>query len=345
VSRQPSAAAADATEQRVRRAIAAIANKSEDEVGGSSRLVDGLGFDSLMQLELSTALEAEFPNAPITAEEMGTVETVDHVVRLISRDRPSPGRGEEVGNREEAAPFQVPAPIAELGKRVLGWAQHFSYDKLLEVEVVGRGNIPANRNFIVASNHTSHLDMGLVKHALGEIGTDLATLAAKDYFFDDPVRRIYFENFTNLLPMDRHGSLKKSLRLAAEALRQGQSLLIFPEGTRARDGVMTSFKPAIGHLCINERIDIVPMYLGGTHESLPVGSVLPKQRELSVRIGHPITPDEMIRQTEGMSRSKAYRHVAMVTERAVRELGGLPVESVGDRGEAGELVESEIREP
>ena len=50
------------------------------------------------------------------------------------------------------------------------------------------------------------VSMGLVKDALGELGKDLATLAAKDYFFDDPLRRAYFENFTNLLPIDRHGS-------------------------------------------------------------------------------------------------------------------------------------------
>ena len=336
----------DETDARLRRTIASIANRSTDEIHGTSRLVDGLGFDSLMQLELLTAIESDFPNAHVTQEEMATVETVDHVVRLVTRDRPAAGRGEDVGSQEEKEPFHMPAPVAALGKRLLGWAQHFSYDALLEVEVEGRGNIPANRNFIVASNHSSHLDMGLVKYALGELGKDLATLAAKDYFFDDPLRRAYFENFTNLLPIDRHGSLKKSLRMAAEALRHGQSLLIFPEGTRARDGVMTGFKPAIGHLCLNEKIDILPLYLGGTYESLPVGSVLPKARELFVRIGEPLTPEQMVKETEGMSRSKAYRYVAERTERAVRKLGGLPLDldvDADDRIEA--LEEREATEP
>ena len=189
--------------------------------------------------------------------------------------------------------------------------------------VEGRGNIPANRNFIVVSNHSSHLDMGLIKHALGDFGRDLATLAAKDYFFDDKLRRAYFENFTNLLPMDRHGSLKKSLRLATQALRSGRSLLVFPEGTRARDGVMIGFKPAIGHLCLSESIDILPIYLGGSHEVLPVGSFLPKERSLRAIIGDPITAERMRTETAGMARSKAYRYVAEHTERAVRGLGRL----------------------
>jgi long-chain acyl-CoA synthetase len=185
--------------------------------------------------------------------------------------------------------------------------------------------------------------MGLVKYALGELGRDLATLAAKDYFFDDPLRRAYFENFTNLLPIDRHGSLKKSLRLAAEALRQGQSLLIFPEGTRARDGVMINFKPAIGHLCLNEKVDVLPMYLGGTYEALPVGSTFPKARELWVKIGKPLTPEEMMRETEGMPRSKAYRYVAETAERAVRKLGGLPIDL--DDAEPQESIEEEQPAP
>jgi long-chain acyl-CoA synthetase len=314
----------DRREAAVKRAIASISEREASEIRADMHLASELGFDSMMQLELLTTLEAEFPSSKITPDELSTVETVSDVVRLASRDRSDETEHvEEVGNREEARPFHVPKPIASLGKLALGLAQHFTYDRLLDVDVDGRGNIPANRNFIVASNHASHLDMGLVKYALGELGRDIQTLAAKDYFFDDPVRRVYFENFTNLLPIDRHGSLKKSLKLASDALRGGSSLLIFPEGTRARDGVMTDFKPALGHLMLNERVDVLPMFLGGTHDALPVGAVVPKERRLSVRIGEPVTWQRMVRETEGMPRSQAYRHVADVVEREVRRLGGL----------------------
>lgn len=309
----------------VRRTIASIAQRKVDEVTGATALADGLGFDSLMQLELFTAIEAEFPRAKITQDEMATVETVEDVVRFAARDKSgSDERAEQVGNQEEERPFQVPRPLARFGKDLLGLAQKFGYDQLLDVDVEGRGNIPANRNFIVASNHASHLDMGLVKYALAEFGRDLRTLAAKDYFFDDPYRRTYFENFTNLLPMDRHGSLKKSLRMASEALKGGESLLIFPEGTRARDGEMIGFKPAMGHLCLVEKVDILPMFLGGTHDALPVGSMLPKSRDLFVKIGEPLKHEVMAKETQGMSRSEAYRHIAERAEAIVRKLGDLP---------------------
>src|SRR5262249_25073004 len=83
----------------------------------------------------------------------------------------------------------------------------------------------------------SHLDMGRVKHALGDHGKNLIALAAKDYFFDS-WRGFYFKNFTNLLPMERQRSLKESLRLASEVIASGLILLIFPEGTRSPSGQM-----------------------------------------------------------------------------------------------------------
>lgn len=310
----------------VRRTVAAIANKKPEEVSLGTNLVEGLGFDSLMQLELLTALESEFPQARIDQDEMSNAETVADVVRLVSRDLSSTQgeHVEDVGHQEEERPLQVPKVVSDMGKSLLGFAQRMSYERLLDVEVEGEGNIPANRNFIVASNHSSHLDMGLVKYALGPFGRDIRTLAAKDYFFDDPYRRTYFENFTNLLPMDRHGSLKRSLRMASEAIRNGERLLIFPEGTRARDGVMTNFKPAIGHLCLVEKVDVLPLYLGGTYDALPVGAALPKDRRVWVKIGAPITPDQMAKETAGMAKSAAYRHVAWRVEQSVRRMGGLP---------------------
>ncbi len=308
----------------VRRTVAAISNRKVEDITGAAALVDGLGFDSLMQLELLNAVESEFPQARIQQEEMSNAETVEDVVKIVSRDLSSVGgHVEDVSHLEEERPVQVPRVVASVGKAVLGYAQRMSYERFLDVKIEGEGNIPANRNFIVASNHSSHLDMGLVKYALGPFGKEIRTLAAKDYFFDDRYRRAYFENFTNLLPMDRHGSLKRSLRMASEAVRNGDSLLIFPEGTRARDGVMISFKPAIGHLCLSENVDILPLYLGGTHDVMPVGMALPKERHLWVKIGDPITPDVMRKETQGMSKSHAYRHVAWRVEQSVRAMGGL----------------------
>ena len=312
------------TQSWVERTVAAIARRNPAEVSAETRLVDDLGFDSLMQLELYTTLENERPKARVSPEELAEAGTVGEVAALAERDRgPSNGHSEDVAHVEESRPLRLPSPVTTVGKAVLTAAQRLTYEGLLNVEVEGRGNIPANRNFIVASNHASHLDMGLVKHALGIFGRRMRTLAAKDYFFDDPIRRAYFENFTNLLPMDRHGSLKRSLRMAAGAIRAGETLLVFPEGTRARDGEMAPFKPAVGYLCLHEKVDILPMWLGGTHEALPVGAALPRHRRMEVRIGVPIDHREMLKATQHLSRSRAYRAVTEELELRVRTLSGL----------------------
>ncbi len=311
------------TAERVRRLVANVAQRPLRDLSPATSLSNQLGFDSLLQMELLNALEREFPDRDLAPEELTAVDTLSELVQLMERSPDHRSRPvTDVAHEEEAPPVKIPGPVARMGKRMLGQAQHLAYDRWLHCEVQGRGNIPANTNFIVASNHASHLDMGLAKYALGPFGRGLRSLAARDYFFDDPVRRTYFENFTNLLPMERHGSLRRSLELAVRSLRQGESLLIFPEGTRARDGVMTAFKPAVGYLCLHAKVDVLPIYLRGTHQALPVGEWrLDPALKIEAHIGPPIRVDAMMEATRKMSRSRAYRHVAQQVEAAVRRLG------------------------
>jgi long-chain acyl-CoA synthetase len=102
--------------------------------------------------------------------------------------------------------------------------------------------------------------MGLVKMALGDAGHDLVALAAADYFFDTKYKRAYMENFTNLVPMERTGSLRQSLRHARSYLDRGYNALIFPEGTRSLSGTMADFKPVVGYLALAARVGILPVY-------------------------------------------------------------------------------------
>src|SRR5262249_55228748 len=149
------------------------------------------------------------------------------------------------------------------------------YGGIMTSKVTGRAFIPQNRNTIVVSNHASHLDMGFVRHALGTYGEDIVSLAAQDYFFEgNGLRRAFFENFTNLVALDRKGTLRQAERQAAEVIEQGRTMLIFPEGTRSTDGEIQEFKPLVGHLALHYGVDILPVWLGGTRDALPKGSVL-----------------------------------------------------------------------
>jgi long-chain acyl-CoA synthetase len=238
-----------------------------------------------------------------------------------ARRRPAPARRERERNGARAADdIEVPAPLVRAGRRTLRLGQRMLYERLLEAKVTGRAYVPPVGGYIVAANHASHLDMGLVKHALGETGDALVALAAKDYFFEDQIRRAYFENFTNLVPMERHGSLRESLRLAGDVVREGYILLIFPEGTRSETGVMIDFKPSLGYLALANRCGILPMYLAGTHDALPKGGFLLKQRNVAAHVGPFQSYEQLRAMTEGLSRAEGYRQVSARMEAIVRGL-------------------------
>ncbi|HEX4456445.1 MAG TPA: AMP-binding protein, partial [Polyangia bacterium] len=320
--------------------VATVANKPRDKVYGAARMEE-LGFDSLMYTELGVALEAAGVAVPDAGNtDLTGVETVDDLAKLVRAwgyaDKKPPKKKtakalKAVEDTNDADEIHVPKMVATMGRQALTWGQRALYEQLFDTTVSGRANIPGNTSFLVAANHASHLDMGLVKHALGDWGSHLVALAAKDYFFEDPIKRAYFENFTNLVPMDRHGSLRESLRLASEVIKQGYILLIFPEGTRSTNGVMVDFKPSIGYLSLANKVDVLPMYLDGTFGALPKGSVLPKHREIAAHIGPLLTYEQLKKATEGMPKADSYREASRLVELAVRKLA--PAASV-NRGPA-----------
>ena len=307
----------------LREILTVVTTKPLDKVLPEARLEE-LGFDSLMYTELGVALEAAGVAVPEQVDLTG-VGTVDELAKLVAgwgRDTKAKKKFEPKRKVESPDAEEIPVPraLADFGSAALDFAQRMTYERVFSSKVTGKVYLPQSAGFLVAANHASHLDMGLVKHALGAWGPKLVALAAKDYFFDDPVRRAYFENFTNLVPMERHGSLRESLRLAQEVIRQGWILLIFPEGTRSETGVMTDFKPSIGYLALQNKIDVLPMYLRGTHDAMPKGALLPKHRDIGAHLGPVISWRSLKSATEKMPRNVHYREAARIVEAAVRKL-------------------------
>jgi long-chain acyl-CoA synthetase len=241
--------------------------------------------------------------------------------------------------KEDELELNIPEPLREAAMAWMGMAQHGFYDRVLQTKVTGRAFIPHNRNTIIAANHASHLDMGLVKYALGSYGDKMVSLAAQDYFFEgNKYRKAFFENFTNLAPMPRGSSLRQALRQAGDLLENGETVLIFPEGTRSTDGQVHEFKSAVGHLALHHKVDILPIWLGGTHRSLPKGATVPRNRDVEARIGAPLEVREMQRLTAGLSTAEASRIITRLAHRAVVLL------SQGKILDTRELKAEEVRE-
>ncbi|HVG31943.1 MAG TPA: AMP-binding protein [Pyrinomonadaceae bacterium] len=304
--------------------VATVASRPRAQISLDSRLSD-LGFDSLMYVELATAIE----NAGGTLESPNTLTEVADLRELagvVSRQTQA-AAGKEAKRRAEAdrttaedEEIYIPPSVRSIGNRGLDVLQRLFYERFLNTRYEGRSNIPVHTNFIVAPNHTSHLDFGLVKMAMGDAGKDMVVLAAADYFFDNKYKRAYMDNFTNLVPIERSGSLRQSLRHARSFLDRGYNALIFPEGTRSLTGELADFKPVIGYLALASRVGILPVYIHGTYEAFPKGSSVIKSRDMGARIGRYLSIEELEELTKGMPRSEAYRLIAALVHHEVMNM-------------------------
>jgi long-chain acyl-CoA synthetase len=303
----------------VRHAIAVIANRPASEISAAMTLKGDLRFDSLMAMELSVALESQ-AGRPLDTDRLARCDTVAEVEALLGEIATAAPAETRAVEETEEEPIRLPPIVAETAKRWMRTVQMGFYDRVMRPRVYGRAYIPHNRNAIVASNHSSHLDMGFVKYALGDYGKDIISLAAQDYFFEGRWRRAYFENLTNLAPFDRQGGLRQALRQAGEIIDRGRTVLIFPEGTRSPDGAIHEFKAVIGHLALHHEVDILPVYIGGTYEAMPKGNSIPQKRDIIARIGPPLEIAELKRLTAGMKPAQAGRKTAELTRLAVLAL-------------------------
>jgi long-chain acyl-CoA synthetase len=297
--------------------LAELAQKPRGSVHAQTRLAADLGFDSLLLAELSAALDKAGVKVP---GEYGAIQTAaDLAQTLLLPDEPVALAPLE----EPEGELPMPEPLAIAGRAAVSFFAKTLYGVVFDLEITGAANIPSHAPFLVAANHSSHLDAGLVKVALGEEGKKLASLAARDYFFDNPWKRAWFGNFTNLVPIERRGSLKESLQMAVRTLEYGYHLLIFPEGTRSPDGHLQEFKPAIAYLSLAANADILPVYLQGTFEAMPKGSFAPdprKNRKLKVHIGPALRQADLRAATQGMARSAAHREVTKRVREAIEAL-------------------------
>jgi 1-acyl-sn-glycerol-3-phosphate acyltransferase len=169
------------------------------------------------------------------------------------------------------------------------------------------------------------LDTGLVKKALGrDVAEQTVAVAAADYWFDTKYKRAYMNNFTTLIPIERTGSLRQSLRHVTQILNEGYNTLIFPEGGRQESGKVAEFKPIIGYLALNNKTGILPVYLWGTYEAFPKGMVIPPRTSIGAtvgaKIGRFLEYEELTEMVKGVPNTEAYRLIAARVQYEVENL-------------------------
>jgi 1-acyl-sn-glycerol-3-phosphate acyltransferase len=143
------------------------------------------------------------------------------------------------------------------------------------------------------ANHASHLDTPLVLCALpAPWRRKTAVAAAADYFFDVGWRAGTTALVFNTFPIDRAGG-KRATSTARQLMQEGWNLLVFPEGTRSRDGWVGRWRHGASRMCLDYGIPAVPVALRGTFAAMPRGRSWPARGRvpISVRFGPPLLPE------------------------------------------------------
>jgi 1-acyl-sn-glycerol-3-phosphate acyltransferase len=157
------------------------------------------------------------------------------------------------------------------------------------LEVIGRENILDNQACIITPNHSSHLDAPVVFASLPLPRINRTyTLAAKDYFFNRWLVSFFARLMANVIPVDRTGIETRGLILCMSKIRKGNSILLFPEGTRSQNGRINQFKKGAILLSKKAHLPIIPAYIRGSFESLPKSRYVPKRKKISLYLDQPV---------------------------------------------------------
>lgn len=193
-------------------------------------------------------------------------------------------------------------------------------------EISGWDNIPKKGNFILASNHLSHMDWFMS----GYITTPrkFTFIAQVDQYtgFKKFWRNIiYF--YGGIIPINRKSdeSKRKAVDTAIKMLRGGYCVVIYPEGGRAYDGIMKDFKSGVGKLYLESGVPVLPAALKGTNELMPPHGRLKFVKTAQISIGRPMVFPKEYEQAQGIDKnSKEYHNLcANVTARIEREVRDL----------------------
>lgn len=177
--------------------------------------------------------------------------------------------------------FKWPSPVLLIGKGVMYLGKFILG---LKVQVRGRENVEKDKPYVFMANHLSFLDGPLLFMVIPQP----VRVILKKGIFQIPVVGVAM-SLVGFVPVDRKGIRggKRSIDRATRRIKQkGHSFLIFPEGTRSRDGKIQSFRRGGFFLAVNSQVPIVPVTIKGTYELMPKGKFWAKKGKIQV-IFHP----------------------------------------------------------
>jgi 1-acyl-sn-glycerol-3-phosphate acyltransferase len=151
--------------------------------------------------------------------------------------------------------------------------------------VYGVENVPRTDPLIVVSNHASYFDPPMLSCAVGRP----VAYMAKEELFEIPVLKQAIALY-GAYPVKRGSGDRGAIRAALNALQQGWAVGVFLEGTRTEDGLIHDPKLGAAMIAAKAGVPLLPVSLWGTEKIVQPGSSLPKNAQVTIRIGEILPP-------------------------------------------------------
>jgi 1-acyl-sn-glycerol-3-phosphate acyltransferase len=166
----------------------------------------------------------------------------------------------------------------------IGW--HFfrlTFATYFRWQVYNPERVPLAGPVILAANHASFLDPPLIGAG---VKREINYLARESLFRFPAMGAVLRK--VNCVPVDRDGSGAAGLKAIFDRLLAGGAIILFPEGTRTRDGELQPPRSGIGLTVIKSTAPVVPVRVFGTFEAYRRHLRFPRPRRVAVKYGHPM---------------------------------------------------------
>jgi 1-acyl-sn-glycerol-3-phosphate acyltransferase len=170
------------------------------------------------------------------------------------------------------------------------WSSLILKTSLSPIEVIGLDKLDTSKPYVYAANHISAMDIPVLYTSLP---VQFRIVANKN-IFSYPFVGWHLKRSGQIpIDMTTPRATFKSLHGGIEDLKQGLSVVIFPEGGRSPDGELKAFFNGAFYMATKAQVDVVPLTIVGTYEMLPMNTFHIKPRRLKLIIGEPISTQGM----------------------------------------------------
>ena len=175
--------------------------------------------------------------------------------------------------------------------------------------------VPLTGPVILASNHASFLDPPLVGSGVRRAINYLA----RESLFRNPLSGWVLRN-VNAVPVDRDGASGKGVKTILERLNAGGGIILFPEGTRTRDGNLQPARSGIGLVVIKSNAPVVPVRVFGTFEAFGRHVKFPRPHRVVLKYGEPLDFSALRAEAKECSRERLKRIYQQVADEIMRAI-------------------------